>query len=346
MADDTEYTVANGWISRPFGRDLLHTKRLEKVAHADFLPNPEQPRQGRWESDELMRQIHEAGGVFEPLLVEPDPGAAGKYRIIDGHRRWVNVRRILDDLESRREKFESPEEWQREYDKYSFLNAEVTHRPLNILERLRIWVHIHRQRREWTLREKEMTAFRLLSHMSTTDAAASLGVSMKEFTKLVSTYEISQQLEPVLPNPESAISWAREFVSLAERYRPPEVLDAVKDKIRRGLIVNSKDVRALRQIVPNPEATARFLEPDAGVQDALSVIPGAKDPVRASGRGSIGASGTYGNGLAIDLRTFATTLSQYSWTQLAELRADADFKAAVAEAKQRIDELERLVQAG
>jgi ParB family chromosome partitioning protein len=344
MAVNTEYTLEKGWISRPFGRDVLHTNRIEKLAHEDFVPNPDQPRQGRWESDELMRQIQEAGGVFEPLLVEPDE--EGKYRIIDGHRRWVNVRRILDDLESRRDKFDSEDDWRREYDRYRLLNAEVTHRPLNVHERLRIWVHIHRQRKEWTLREKEMTAFRLRDHMSGTDAAATLGVSMKEFTKLVKTYELAQQLEPVLPNPESAISWGREFVSLADRYRPPEVVDAVRDKVRRGLIVNSKDVRALRRIVPHADALARFLEEDAGIQDALSTIPGAEEPVRASGRGTIRQENDYGKGLAADLRMFATTLAGYSWTELAEMKANPDFTSAVAEAKRRIDELERLVQAG
>src|SRR5438105_11396278 len=164
--------AAESGISRPFGRDVLRTQRIEGVAHDDFVANPEQPRQGKWESNELMRQIQEAGGVFEPLLVEPYDGPEGKYRIVDGHRRWVNVGRILADLESMRDKFESEEDRRSEYERYHLMNAEVTERPLNVHERLRIWGHIHRQRKEWTLREKEMTAFRLLDHMSTTDAAA------------------------------------------------------------------------------------------------------------------------------------------------------------------------------
>jgi ParB family chromosome partitioning protein len=353
MTDNTnnrsEFTIDNGWVSRPFGRDVLYTRRLEKVPHGDLLTNPEQPRQGRWESTQLERQILEAGGVFEPLLVEPTLEGHGgaKYRIIDGHRRWTNTGRILKDLEGKRKKAESDEAWQREYDKYNLLNIEVTNRPLTLHERLRIWVHIHRQRKDWDLKEKERTAYRLLEVMSQAEAAMVLGVSVKELVKLVTIYEFSERLDPVLASPDAAITWGREIGSLAAKYRSDELVDLVKDKIDKSLMVNSKEVRGLRDLVNHPEILKKFKEQPITMKEALDEIAGSKNPVPDFSRVGVPLPTTYapstngfGSGLSHDLESFNAQLSRYSWTELAALKKDPYFVAAVAEAKRKITELD------
>jgi len=58
-----ERLPGDGWIARPFGRDMLYTKRMEKVPVEDLVPNSDQPREGRWESDELKREIEDAERV-------------------------------------------------------------------------------------------------------------------------------------------------------------------------------------------------------------------------------------------------------------------------------------------
>lgn len=358
MSDETngtsEFTIEKGWVSRPFGRDVLYTRRLEKVAHGDLLTNPEQPRQGRWDSTQLERQILEAGGVFEPLLVEPlSHGEGGaKYLIIDGHRRWTNTGRILKDLEAKRKKAESPEAWQREYDKYNLLNIEVTNRPLSLHERLRIWVHIHRQRKEWDLKEKERTAYRLLEVMSQAEAAAVLGVSVRELMKLVTIYEYSEKLDSVLPSPDAAITWGREIGSLAAKYRSDELIDLVKDKIDKNLMVNSKEVRGLRDLVNHPEILKKFKEQPITMKEALDEIAGSKNPVPDFSRidstpdvTRMAAGNGYGAGLSRDLDAFNAELARYSWTELAALKKDPHFIAAVSEAKRRITELEEVISA-
>jgi ParB family chromosome partitioning protein len=357
MSDDTktksEFTIDKGWVSRPFGRDVLYTRRLEKVPHGELVPDPEQPRQGRWESSQLERQIVEAGGVFEPLLVEPiGDGSGAKYKIIDGHRRWTNTGRILKDLEAKRKKADTEEAWQTEYDKYNLLNVEVTSRPLTLHERLRIWVHIHRQRKEWDLKEKERTAYRLLEVMSQAEAAMTLGVSVKELMKLVTIYEFSEKLTGVLSSPDAAITWGREIVSLAEKYRSDELVDLVKEKIGDNLMVNSKEVRGLRDLVKNPEALKKFKEHPITMKEALEEVPGAKNPVpdfsptgSSSGSAAISSSNGYGSGLAHDLDSFNAELSRYSWTDLVALKKDSHFVAAVAEAKRRISELDDVIKA-
>src|SRR6266436_8593202 len=78
-----------GLQERRLGRTIVRTYRA-KVDLDDVLPNERQPRVGPKEDDELQRQIEANEGIFEPLLVEPHPDIQGKFRIIDGDRRWTN----------------------------------------------------------------------------------------------------------------------------------------------------------------------------------------------------------------------------------------------------------------
>src|SRR5690242_18644637 len=78
-----------GLHERPLGRAVLRTYRT-KLDIDDIVPNERQPRLGPKEDEELQRQIEDNDGLFEPLLVEPHPDIPGKYRIIDGDRRWTN----------------------------------------------------------------------------------------------------------------------------------------------------------------------------------------------------------------------------------------------------------------
>ena len=71
------------------GRTMLRTYRT-KADIDDIIPNERQPRLGPKEDEELQRQIKDNEGIFEPLLVEPHPTIDGKFRIIDGERRWTN----------------------------------------------------------------------------------------------------------------------------------------------------------------------------------------------------------------------------------------------------------------
>jgi hypothetical protein len=52
----------------------------------------------------------------------------------------------------------------------------VTDRTLSEEERLRVRIYIHRQRKEWEAKEKEMVAYRLVDLMGRACAATSLGV--------------------------------------------------------------------------------------------------------------------------------------------------------------------------
>src|SRR5207253_8838368 len=117
---------------RRLDRTVLRTYRT-KLDLDDVIPNPSQPRLGPKEDDEWHRQIEANEGLFEPLLVEPHPDMPGKFRIIDGDRRWTNSGILVGQGR----------------EQYRQVPVEVTDRTLTDDERLRVWIYIHRQRKEW-----------------------------------------------------------------------------------------------------------------------------------------------------------------------------------------------------
>lgn len=229
---------------------MLRTYRAT-VDLDDVVPNPKQPRLGPKEDDELQRQIEANEGIFEPLLVEPHPDLPGKYLIIDGDRRWTNSRILVEQGR----------------EQYRQIPVEITDRTLSEDERLRVWIYIHRQRKEWDAREKEMVAYRLVDLVGRPSAANILGITVRELDKLVEVYEVSERFE-ALRDPSAAITWARELMGVSKKLLVPTVIDAVVKKVNEKRITNSKDLRKLRTILPDPVARAHFLSDSGDLESA------------------------------------------------------------------------------
>src|SRR6516162_9852623 len=202
-----------GLQERRLDRTVLRTYRT-KVDIDDVLPNPNQPRMGPKEDEELQRQIEANEGLFEPLLVEPHPELPGKFLIIDGDRRWTNSRELVKQGRAQ----------------YRQIPVEVTDRTLSDDERLRVWIYIHRQRKEWDAKEKEMVAYRLVDLIGRASAANILGITVRELDKLVDVYELSRRFT-ALRDPGAAITWARELSSVSKKLLVPTVIDAVIQKV-------------------------------------------------------------------------------------------------------------------
>jgi ParB family chromosome partitioning protein len=298
------------WHERRLGRTVLKTYR-DTVDLYDLLPNDRQPRMGPKEDPELQRQIEANEGVFEPLLLEPHPEHNTKFRIIDGDRRWTNSKVLVESQKKAQ---------------YRRIPAEITDRTLTDEERLRVWIYIHRQRKEWDTKEKEMVAYSLVNMVGRASAANILGITVRELDKLVEIYELSEKITN-LAEPGAAITWAREIKNLNRRLLSPTVLDAVIEKINENRITNSKDVRKLRQILKDPVARDEFLSHEGNVESALrKVAP---------------QSSRRGQGLLSDIAQLTESIQRYPWTTLSTLKGDAQVLKGIEDAEKLLRDLKK-----
>ncbi len=298
------------WQERRLGRTILRTYRAT-LDIDDVLPNTGQPRMGPKEDPELQRQIEANEGVFEPLLVEPHPDLEGKYRIIDGDRRWTNSR-VLVDLQKK--------------DQFRTIPSEITDRTLTDDERIRVWVYIHRQRKEWDAKEKEMVAYRLVDLLGRASAANILGTTVSALDKLVEIYELSEKLGD-LREPGSSITWAREIKNLNKKLVTPPVLDTIVKKINERKITNSKDIRQLRKILRDPVAKEEFLSESGEIQSALEKVPPDANKKR--------------QGFSEDVAALVDAIKRQPWTALDRLKGDSDLLRNIEEAERVFEALKR-----
>jgi len=276
-----------------------------------LLPNDKQPRVGPKEDPELQRQIEANEGIFEPLLVEPHPEHDGKLRIIDGDRRWTNSKILVES--QKKEQFRS-------------LPVEITDRTLSDEERLRVWIYIHRQRKEWDAKEKEMVAYSLVTMVGRASAANILGTTVRELDKLVEIYELSEKLKN-LPEPGASITWAREIKNLNRKLLTPTILDTVIRRINDNEISNSKDIRKLRPVLKDPVAREEFLSQGGSVESALRKV---NPPTTKKSHGLLG-----------DIEQLSEALRRYPWTTLAEMKGDAQVIRSLEEAEKLLKDLKK-----
>ena len=298
-----------GLQERRLDRTVLRTYRT-KIDIDNVVPNPHQPRLGPKEDDELQRQIEANQGLFEPLLVEPHPDLPGKFQIVDGDRRWTNSRLLVD----------------RGRVQYRELPVEVTDRTLSEEERLRVWIYIHRQRKEWDAKEKEMVAYRLVELMGRASAANILGITVRELDKLVEIFELSGKFTK-LRDPSAAITWARELMGVSKKLLVPSVVDAVVEKVNQKRITNSKELRRLRVILPDPVARAHFLAPEGDLDSAqLRLKPAEKDA---------------SDGALSKMETALTALKGLPWTAFQEMKGDPKVLTKIEEAEALLKSLRK-----
>jgi len=296
---------------RRLDRTVLRTYRT-MVDLDDLVPNDKQLRMGPKEDDELQRQIEANEGLFEPLLIEPHPDLPGKFRIIDGDRRWTNLRFLVE----------------RGRDQYRQIPVEVTDRTLLEDERLRVWIYIHRQRKEWDAKEKEMVAYRLVDLMGRASAANILGTTVRELDKLVEVFEISKKFTE-LRDPSAAITWARELMGVSKKLLVPSVIDVVVKKVNQKRITNSKDLRKLRTILPDPIARAQFLE-EGDLESARLRL----HPVQKKTNG----------GLLTELDTAIEAMKNLPWTVLQEMKGNTSVLKKIEEAEKLLKSLRKELQ--
>jgi ParB family chromosome partitioning protein len=305
-----EQELSLRWQERRLGRTLLRTYR-DTVDLYDVFPNEKQPRMGPKDDPELQRQIEANEGIFEPLLLEPHPDGRNKFRIVDGDRRWTNSK-VLVEVQKK--------------EQYRQLPAEITDRTLTEDERLRVWIYIHRQRREWDTKEKEMVAYSLVNMVGRASAANILGITVRALDKLVDIYDLSEKFTNLV-EPGASITWARELKNLNRKLLTPTVLDTVIRKVNEQEITNSKDVRKLRQILKDPVAKDKFLSTGGTITSAVRTL--APPPAKKN------------QGLIGDIDQLSESIQRYPWTTLAAMKGDQQVLKKLEETENLIKELRR-----
>lgn len=300
-----------GLQERRLGRTVLRTYRT-RLDIEDVVPNERQPRLGPKEDEELQRQIEANEGLFEPLLVEPHPDLPGKFRIIDGDRRWTNSLVLVGQGKGQ----------------YRQVPVEVTDRTLSDEERLRAWIYIHRQRKEWDAKEKEMVAYRLVDLVGRASAANILGVTVRELDKLVDVFELSERFT-ALREPGAGITWARELMGVSKNLLTPSVVDAVVGQVNARRITNSKDLRKLRTVLRDPVAKAHFLDEDGDLDAALLQVPAPEPRPKPE--------------LVSELDAAVSALRKVPWTTLEELKGNAEVLARLDDAESLLKNLRRVL---
>ncbi len=302
-----------GLHERRLGGTVIRTYRTT-LDIDDVIPNERQPRLGPKEDEELQRQIEANEGIFEPLLVEPHPDGGDKFRIIDGERRWTNAAALVAEGKAR----------------YRDVPVEVVDRTLSDEERLRAWIYIHRQRKEWDAKEKEMVAYRLVDLVGRASAANILGITVRELDKLVDVFELSERFTG-LREPGAAITWARELMGVSKALLTPTVVDAVVARVNSKQITNSKDLRKLRIVLRDPVAKANLLTPEGNIDSAMLRVP--RTEPRKDG------------GLTAQLDEAIATIKQTPWTVLNDLRGNQDVLKRIGEAEELLRGLRRTLEA-
>lgn len=298
------------WQERRLGRTILRTYRDNRDLY-DVLPNEKQPRMGVKDDPELQRQIEANEGIFEPLLVEPHPDIEGKFRIIDGDRRWTNSKNLVEVDKK---------------DQYRWIPLEITDRTLTDDERLRVWIYIHRQRKEWDAKEKEMVAYGLVEIVGRASAANILGITVRALDKLVEIYELSEKLTN-LPEPGASITWAREIKNINKTLLTPTILDKIIRKVNDNELTSSKDVRRLRLVLRDPVAKQKFIDGESldAAASAVAPQPGKK------------------GGLAGEIEQLTQALKRHSWTTLLESKGDPHILKQIEEAENLFKELRKVL---
>jgi len=313
MVEKLDYSQLN-W----YGVTVKLSQRID-IPLENIAPNPDQPRREPKADEELRKNIEVTGTLINPILLEPLPGDENRYLIIDGERRWVAYK-ALSTVQKK--------------SVFAKIPCQIVGRPLNVSERLRIWVSIHRQRKDWSAKEKEAVAYDLVKAVGLEEAQAILGVSMTEVRKLVDAMELAKKM-PQDQEFAAQISYAREIRSLAKPYRKDEVVNRIIKRIADGEITTSKSIRDLKRLFREPAARETFLKEDSSLKDAWAALPEAK-PEGVSGR----------NGLTQSISDLLHYLKTLPAVEIDSLKRDASFLTQIEQCESALKTVRRMLSRG
>ena len=176
-----------------------------------------------------------------------------------------------------------------------------------------------------------MVTHQLVKQVGLAGAASILELSVKEVERLVAVYELAQRFT-AFPEPGAAFVWARELMGVSKKLLTPSVIDAVVKKVNQRRITNSKDLRKLRQILPDAVARENFLSDAGDIGSALLRLPYVE---KAAAPASF----------ADKLDAAVAAMKTVTWSTLASLKGDTLLLQKLEEAEALVGSLRKTLQA-
>jgi hypothetical protein len=210
--------------------------------------------------EELVNSIVENEGISMPLVVEK---TNEHYKVLEGDRRLGATRFILAN-----KKILSEHPILKE--RLAKLPCLVVKGPLQKEDRLRLLAHIHIHLAQWRPVAKQKVIMDLRELIGEDRrVAATMGVTPSAISKTVAVEEMAKKFSFKGP---SAISYARNLLSLRKSLLDEEVIEATVKKVKDGKITSPIQIRELRRILPDPEARKVYLKPSSTIEDAENVL--------------------------------------------------------------------------
>ena len=237
----------------------------------NIQPNPDQPRspEDREAIEFLYSSIRENRGIAQALLVER-LGHSEKVRILDGERRWRAAKRLLKEVPDSKAYV-------------SVLPCDVIDSELTKEQRYRVWIYIHRNRKEWGGLVKEKAVIDLMDLVGRKKTADIIGTDIKEVDGIIDTYNLSQRMTGSVK--DRAISYARAIHGLPKKFQTEEYIGLLVDKVNSGVITNNVEIRQVKQVFTDDAAKKEFSKPKTTIAKALNIVaeskgvpPGAQKP--------------------------------------------------------------------
>lgn len=257
---------------------VVRERELKWLPVAQINPNPKNPRQaGSFTEDALdrLRKSIRAHGVLEALIVMPDPESSGKYRLIEGERRYRVA--LLEKLE------ELP---------VVVVNDMGEH------DQVVTMFNIHTQRRGWEMAEELVAVLEIVQRngsQSHDELATELGMTVATFRDRLAVLKMGAEVVEDIATGKveyTAVLRSNQAASTITRHRPKLVqklggeqsvehmlLDKAKSR-KRGVSQELVQARAdLADVgnVPDTVVEQYLRKPDSEWRDLLKTVKPADD---------------------------------------------------------------------
>jgi len=229
--------------------------------------NPDQPREiptdpferGEYLKTPKMKQLVNAiignGGIIEPLWIEKDG------TVIDGHRRRLASETIVNNVLTTDTKLLGKLEKE--------IPCFVFKDPLTKKERIRIWINIHKTRKDWDAKEKESAVVLALKEFKNIQEVSDItGMSVRQIEKLKEVWEFSKKLKTT----DKGISYAREYLNLSRLIRNDKLENMVIYKVNKKIIRSPLEIRKIRKIHTSTESMREFLKNPTTTETAMKYV--------------------------------------------------------------------------